>query len=111
MVDRNFETRNTTFVGLNLDERIGLEKYQYRFGKKGWTNSQTFVIGDERYATSYFGDSISKIVLRKNEIAFIVPHGNLAEYKNSGDYYALYSPVGVLISEIEKLSFMYSGQR
>lgn len=101
MEKNDYETRNVRQICHNIDNRLVIEKYEYRFSAKtnAWTNSYCFKICDESYSNSYFGDSIVDIKFRKDTIVFTIDSATLNEYGTDNNY-GLYRPVSNLIEEL-----------
>jgi len=97
-----YETRNERTVPHNLDGRISLRIHECRFrpGDK-WKRSQSLQIGEEGYATAFFGDALNDVKFRKNEIVFVLPHENIERYGDSDDW-GLYRPVLNVLKDIKR---------
>jgi hypothetical protein len=97
-----YQIKDVKTTNHNVDSRLKLETYLARFSKKDkWIKLTGLIIGDETYTYTYFGDSISSIKFRKNEIAFIVKSEDLEDAYQFSGVSNLYSPCESLLTLIK----------
>lgn len=102
-----YETRNNVKKCLDIDPRIYIECHEWKDSddpRGKWVKAQkSLYIGDQCYSLSYFGDALTDMKVKKQEIVFITTQTILQDNGESDGDLSLYNPTVSLVREIKHI--------